>query len=412
MSRVSADGDQEAALQAVREAAERCFDHLRSLALANARIDTLARSGDPLWSQVAIHRYNQTCRDRGSDAAITDDAFLTAIRSSTDLKAVCDTRWLLGEAVDVLRDRVGRLNTIPAPFDDFERSIRQAVTDPDRSPGELAAGIDAAIALGTRAIGWAPKTKPEGREGRTVDDDPKTVRTDVVILVHGIRDFALWQNSVRTPLKAAGFEVEPTNYGRLNLIRFLMPIFWFRKAAVKAIEKQIRMVQLKHPGKRISVIAHSFGTYVIASLLRNEFDFRFHRVIFCGSVVPHEFEFEHYINRFQPDLLNEVGTADIWPAVAESVTRGYGSAGSYGFNRPFVTDRWHNGADHGFFLTPAFAKAFWIPFLESGTVEPGSDPAEEPRWWVKAISVFKLKYVILIALAAALIAAVLAAIAE
>lgn len=242
-------------------------------------------------------------------------------------------------------------------------------------------------------------------------EDPRTTRTDVVILVHGIRDFALWQNSVKTPLKAAGFEVKLTNYGRLNLVRFLMPFAWFRKAAIKSIEEQIRMVQLEYPGKRISVIAHSFGTYVIASLLRDEFDFRLHRVVFCGSVVSHDFEFEQYTNRFQPDVLNEVGTADIWPAVAESVTWGYGSAGTYGFRRPYVTDRWHNRADHGYFLTPDFATTFWKPFLESGAVVPGSDPAEAPRGWVNAISVFKLKYVILLALTAALVAAVLALIA-
>lgn len=238
--------------------------------------------------------------------------------------------------------------------------------------------------------------------------DPKTARTEVVILVHGIRDFALWQNSVRSSLEKAGFIVEATNYGRLNLIRFLMPFRWVRAYAIQAVAKQIRMVEHRHPNKHISVIAHSFGTYVIASLLRDEFDTRFHRMIFCGSVVRYDFPFEQCVGRFEPELLNEVGTADVWPAIAESVTAGYGSAGTYGFRRPFVRDRWHNGAAHGFFLTPEFANKFWVPFLASGKVVPGSDLAIEPSAWLKLLSIFKIKYLILLALLVGIVFALLA----
>jgi hypothetical protein len=63
--------------------------------------------------------------------------------------------------------------------------------------------------------------------------------------------------------------------------------------------------------------------------------------------------------------MNEVGTRDIWPAIAESITSGYGSAGTYGFLRPLVRDRWHNGAHHGYFLNPSFCKKFWVPFLKT-----------------------------------------------
>src|ERR1700736_1241877 len=105
----------------------------------------------------------------------------------------------------------------------------------------------------------------------------------------------------------------------------------------------------------ISVIAHSFGTFVISHLMAKEFERKFNRVIFCGSVLPYNFEFEQIKGRFTPPILNEVGTRDIWPAIAESLTWGYGSAGTYGFRRPPVRDRWHDGARHGYFLDPDFA---------------------------------------------------------
>ena len=112
------------------------------------------------------------------------------------------------------------------------------------------------------------------------------------------------------------------------------------------------------------MIAHSFGTFVIAHLIRKDFAIKFHRVIFCGSVVQYGFPFEQIQERFSKPIINEVGTRDIWPAIAESVTIGYGSAGTYGFRRPLVRDRWHNGARHGYFLDPAFCKTFWSPFSQ------------------------------------------------
>jgi hypothetical protein len=123
-------------------------------------------------------------------------------------------------------------------------------------------------------------------------------------------------------------------------------------------------------------------------------------------VVPYDFPFENIVNKFQAPILNEVGTEDIWPAMAGSLTPSFGSAGTYGFRRPYVRDRWHNGAAHGYFLSPKFATDFWIPFLQSGIIVEGSDPAEEPSGWVEMISTFKLKHVLctLIAIAGVVIA--------
>jgi hypothetical protein len=93
-------------------------------------------------------------------------------------------------------------------------------------------------------------------------------------------------------------------------------------------------------------------------------------------------------------IINEVGTRDIWPAMAESVTTGYGSAGTYGFNRPLVRDRWHNGAAHGFFLDANFCRKFWVPYLSDGKIVAGAFAPERPRLWIRLLSVFKAKYVL------------------
>jgi len=216
---------------------------------------------------------------------------------------------------------------------------------------------------------------PERLPGLTTHS---TTQLHVVILVHGIRDFALWQTTIRSALEEESFKAEATNYGRFNLLQFLVPFSYFRKKAIATVWNQIRIVKQNNEGALLSVVAHSFGTFVIAHLIQENFDIKFHRVIFCGSVVRYGFPFEQFQNRFAQPIVNEVGTRDIWPAMAESITFGYGSAGTYGFRRPLVRDRWHNEAHHGYFLDPLFCKKYWIPFLKNGEVVAGA-AAPEPH---------------------------------
>jgi hypothetical protein len=218
----------------------------------------------------------------------------------------------------------------------------------------------------------------------------------IVILVHGIRDHALWQSTLRATLQKEGFQAELTNYGRMNLFQFLIPIKIFRAKAISDLWEQIRTVRQNHPAARVSVIAHSFGTFAVAQLMKEQFDLKFFRVIFCGSVVKYKFRFNHIQDRFKAPILNEVGTRDPWPALAKSMTTGYGSAGTYGFRRPLVRDRWHNGAGHNFFLSPTFCKKFWVPFLRTGEIVDGDLDPEPPRLWLRLVSLLPIKLLLLV----------------
>lgn len=51
---------------------------------------------------------------------------------------------------------------------------------------------------------------------------------EIVVLVHGIRDFAAWQITIRNELESHGLAVELTNYERFDLLRFLVPAKRFR----------------------------------------------------------------------------------------------------------------------------------------------------------------------------------------
>jgi pimeloyl-ACP methyl ester carboxylesterase len=218
-----------------------------------------------------------------------------------------------------------------------------------------------------------------------------------VILIHGIRTQALWQNELRNALENQRFVMEPTNYGSHDLVRFLFPWQLFAGPAIENITKQIRDILKLTKVEVCSIIAHSFGTFVVMRILRDNDDLDFSG--FCGSVVPQKFPFGRYRRRFETPLINEVGTRDLWPAFAEVVTFSNGAAGTYGFRRPAVRDRWHNGKAHSDFLNPDFCEKYWVPFLRDGTIIEDSEEAERPPWWLWAVSVLKIKYLVLAAAA-------------
>jgi pimeloyl-ACP methyl ester carboxylesterase len=179
----------------------------------------------------------------------------------------------------------------------------------------------------------------------------------------------------------------------LVLVRFPGSLAALRR--LDRIAKQVRHILNRNKGADCSIIAHSFGTLVVARVLRDHTDLEFNRIIFCGSVVPYKFPFADYQARFTA-LVNEVGTQDFLPVIAEVVTLGYGSTGTYGFRRIPVRDRWHNGKAHSDFLNREFCRKFLVPFLRNGEiVEDGEKEAESPPWWLWVVSTFQIKYLLI-----------------
>jgi hypothetical protein len=204
---------------------------------------------------------------------------------------------------------------------------------------------------------------------------------------------------VKPALEKAGFFVVPTSYGRFGVPRFLSPFIWLRQEAIRRVASDIRLgirsykqMKRKEP-QHLSVIAHSFGTYVVGRILLQFPEFTWDRVIFCGSVVRDNFPFDQVLERFHHPLINEVGSRDFWPALAESAGWGYGSVGSTGFNRPPVETRWHKGFRHSDFLSDKFCTAFWTPFLEGERPKRADKPVELPLW-IRAIAWFPLRWIL------------------
>jgi hypothetical protein len=220
----------------------------------------------------------------------------------------------------------------------------------------------------------------------------------VVLLIHGIRTQADWGPMVRSKLEVPGqIHVIPIKYGYFDAFRFWFP-FWTRNRPVEKVYVQIRVALQKyrktHPDAKLSIIAHSFGNYVVGELLKRDFELKIHRLLLCGSVLPQDFPWHQYQGRFDDDkVINECGKADIWPVLAQSASWGYGASGTHGFGAVLVKDRFHAGG-HGQYFEPEFVEKYWEPFVRRGEYEGSEFEKKMPPtpWWISILGIMPLRW--------------------
>lgn len=142
-----------------------------------------------------------------------------------------------------------------------------------------------------------------------------------IILIHGIRTHANWQPMVQRVLE----EIPKTTVVPIKFVewfdafRFWCP-FFTRNAPIQDVRRQIQVTKEHHPDAEISVVAHSFGTYIISKILLDVPDLKFHRVVFAGSIVPRSYRWEHVKSQVRTEVINDYGTRDIWPVLAKALT--------------------------------------------------------------------------------------------
>jgi pimeloyl-ACP methyl ester carboxylesterase len=193
----------------------------------------------------------------------------------------------------------------------------------------------------------------------------------------------------------AGMIVQPVKYGFFDTFRFLMP-FATRHKPVERFIREYRDIKLKYPDAQVSVLAHSFGTYVVTKALRQETDIVLDRVILCGCIVEESFRVAPLRAQLgdQP-VVNDCGTNDIWPLLAKSITWGYGATGTFGFGTSGIVDRFHPFA-HSSYFDADFVRKFWVPFMRSGTIVQSEWGAKRtaPPAWQSLLAASNLKYLI------------------
>lgn len=129
----------------------------------------------------------------------------------------------------------------------------------------------------------------------------------------------------------------------------------------------------KHPGCCITLIGHSFGTYLIAKSLKNISQTStpyFDRIILCGSVLKASYDWDEIIRRHNiKSILNDCALNDRPLVMSQAFAVGLGMAGRVGFKRKhgqLIENRFFNGGHSDFFNSQVFGH--WERFIKKGDV--------------------------------------------
>ncbi len=205
----------------------------------------------------------------------------------------------------------------------------------------------------------------------------------VVLLVHGIRTRAFWQDTVKEVFEEiSGVRAVPIKYGYFPLLRFLLPGPWRRRPA-RRIERELRSAREHYPTAGISVICHSFGTYAVCRVLENAVGIQLRHLVLCGAVLPGNYDWSKLRGKVTRTIANDVGVRDVWPVVARLASVGYGASGTFGFGTVTAPDRFFPFR-HSDFFKEKFVRDHWQPIIrtrgESDVRTPGGKRPPNPPW--------------------------------
>ncbi len=216
-------------------------------------------------------------------------------------------------------------------------------------------------------------------EVRYVLERPRARDVGWLIALHGIRTRGPWQEQLQWLVDRQFLRTIPFKnwkYGRI-LFRALVPAL--QRRVVRRFLGEVRRAQgeladllRSGPVPPPDVVAHSFGTLVVAHALRDDPALRLGHVVLVGSIVPPDWPWVEILERNQiTALLNYCGDRDPWVRLAERFIPDSGPSGSVGFAEQH--DRLINVLRPGGTHSSAFSNArlpttfedVWRPFLSN-----------------------------------------------
>ena len=211
--------------------------------------------------------------------------------------------------------------------------------------------------------------------------------TDVVFVIHGIRDEGYWTRKIARRVQQTKSKnkhviaTETSSYGYFPMLSFLLPgarqekVEWF-------MDKYTEAKATYPPNARYHFIGHSHGTYLLAKALENYDSVHFDQVLFAGSVVHQDYQWERYIPDRIKYVYNFEATADwvvaFFPKALQSIgIQDLGSAGHDGFKSSKALPK--NIKNHTYIIgghSAAIQEDMWDPIAEfvlTGKFSPPPD---------------------------------------
>lgn len=116
------------------------------------------------------------------------------------------------------------------------------------------------------------------------------------VTIHGIRTTGVWQKEITPALASHGLIPYHINYGYFwATLFFFRP---FRESQIEAIRRELINLRKDTGASRISIIAHSFGTFIaMEALRRDNGELKYDRVVLTGSILPRNFDWRTLFDR-------------------------------------------------------------------------------------------------------------------
>lgn len=197
------------------------------------------------------------------------------------------------------------------------------------------------------------------------------IKDKIVISIHGIRTFGEWQYKLDELLKenSATINHHIFQYNFFDILSFIFPISRYLKAK-KLIDK-IKYIIDTNNNKKIYIISHSFGTYIIMKLIeKNIFLNKIELLILSGSVLSPNYKIIEKISSKVNKIINDCGINDKVLIINRIFVLGLNDAGRRGFygqNNDKFINRYFKGGHSLYFKNKNSNKSFmeenWLPYI-------------------------------------------------
>ncbi len=157
------------------------------------------------------------------------------------------------------------------------------------------------------------------------------------VVIHGMNTRGPWQEDFAWGLSDSFGHSIPQYIYKYGLIRIGVLLKRVQNREIQELAEKLRALSStlagSHAGTKPDIIAHSFGTWLISHVLRDNPDISIGRLILLGCIVRPDFDWQELIDRNQVEyILNHCAGKDIWVGISHFTIPDAGPGGRRGFS--------------------------------------------------------------------------------
>jgi hypothetical protein len=194
----------------------------------------------------------------------------------------------------------------------------------------------------------------------------------LLITIHGLLSTAKWNKEIAPIVSSQNWIFAPYIYEDATPDLLINPKK--RASIVNEFREWIYDIYRRYDDTHISILAHSFGTYILGSYITGFSEFlpinMINCIILTGSILTPNFDWEAQRGKKVARVLNEVAPNDQWVKHMPKVQwidkdPLFGNSGVVGFEgkSEILTERSSNIFDHNNVIKRDVIENYWLPFL-------------------------------------------------